>query len=483
MIFASPFFLFFFLPVVLGFGLILPQRWRNLWLLTSSLFFYAWGEFGYTLLFLGSIVGNYTLGLAAQQARNNADPTRSQRRVRQVMVSSAFFNLGILCWFKYAGFFFDNLSEAARLMGLPALPHNDIHLPIGISFFTFQGLSYVIDVARGSVEAQRNLIKFSTYLSFFPQLIAGPIVRYIDVARFLDARSIRLEQFTQGVERFIVGLSKKVLIANTLATTADAIFDTPAGSLSAEVAWLGIACYTLQLYYDFSGYSDMAIGLGKLFGFDFPENFRHPLAATSMTDFWRRWHISLSSWFRDYLYIPLGGNRQGPIRTARNLAIVFLLCGLWHGAGWTFILWGMAHGVVLILERVGLERLIQKIWPLGFLYVPIMAMLTFVLFRADSLAYAFEYYGALFGLGSSSHSIDKYWDWECLVTLLTGWILMYPWAPWIGQISHRVQTSRLALLLKSPLILSRTLALTGLLWLSSALLVSGTYNPFIYFKF
>ena len=483
MIFASPFFLFFFLPVVLGFGLILPQRWRNLWLLTSSLFFYAWGEFGYTLLFLGSIAGNYALGLAVQQARNDADPARSQRRVRQVVVVSAFLNLGILCWFKYAGFFFDNLSEAARLVGLPTLPNKEIHLPIGISFFTFQGLSYVIDVARGSVEAQRSFVKFGTYLSFFPQLIAGPIVRYVDVARFLDSRSIRLDQFTQGIERFIIGLSKKVLIANTLATTADAIFDAPGNSLSTGAAWLGIACYTLQLYYDFSGYSDMAIGLGKLFGFDFPENFRHPLAATSMTDFWRRWHISLSSWFRDYLYIPLGGNRHGPISTARNLAIVFLLCGFWHGAGWTFLLWGAAHGMVLILERVGLERWIHQVRLLGYLYVPVIAMLTFVLFRADSPAHALDYYKALFGLGTGWHPIDEHLERECLLTLSTAWILMYPWTSWIDRVSNQFQTLRFPSFLHPPLVLSRISALTGLLWLSAAILISGTYNPFIYFKF
>ncbi len=269
--------------------------------------------------------------------------------------AAVVFNFGLLGYFKYAGFVCRNLSPLWEELGGRAFSAGDVHLPIGISFFSFQAMSYVIDVYRRDVPADRNFLRFGLYVFLFPHLIAGPIVRYRDIAGQLKQRPASLDQFAEGVRRLVAGLGKKLLIADTLAVTADAAFQVPPGELSLAAAWLGLVCYSLQIYFDFSGYSDMAIGLGKLFGFDFLENFRHPYAASSITDFWRRWHISLSSWFRDYVYIPLGGNRVGPFATYRNLLIVFLLCGLWHGANWTFLIWGLWHGLFLVGERLGLE--------------------------------------------------------------------------------------------------------------------------------
>lgn len=328
MVFASPIFLFLFLPGVLLLYWVVPsRRWQNSVLLASSLLFYAWGEGGYLLVMLASIGLNYVLGLAAAQSRWR----------RYVVLATVTANLGLLGYYKYAAFIVETFNSVTGTLGVKASTVPEVHLPIGISFFTFQAMSYVLDVHRGKVPAQRRLGDLALYIALFPQLIAGPIVRYADVWRQIMVRHVSMHDLERGVSRFVIGLAKKVLIANALAVPADAIFGLGLADLSTGVAWLGLICYALQIYFDFSAYSDMAIGLGQLFGFHFLENFDYPYTARSVQDFWRRWHISLSSWLRDYLYIPLGGSRCGRIRTQVNLVLVFLLCGLWHGAAWPFV--------------------------------------------------------------------------------------------------------------------------------------------------
>ena len=328
MLFSSNTFLFGFLPAVVVLYYLCPRRCRNVLLLVSSLIFYGWGEPKYVLLMLVSILLNYFCGLAAARQQSR------QRFTRGVLVLGVVLNLGMLGFFKYGKFFFGS-----------AFP--DIPLPIGISFYIFQAMSYLIDVCRREVEVQKNVLTFGTYVTLFPQLIAGPIVRYRDVAEMLESRRENLPQFSRGVQRFVVGLSKKVLLANTFGSAWNVLQVTT----GTAAAWLGLLCYTLQIYFDFSGYSDMAIGLGQLFGFTFLENFNYPYISASITEFWRRWHISLSTWFKEYVYIPLGGNRKGLARQIFNILVVWLLTGLWHGASWNFVLWGGYYAALLILEK------------------------------------------------------------------------------------------------------------------------------------
>ena len=349
MLFTSPVFLFLFLPLVLGLYVFLPSKWRNAWLLIASLFFYAWGETFYTLIMLASITANYVFGLLIEWQRDTA-------AMRPLMVGAVVVNLLLLIGFKYANFLLRSLNVLLGHLGIAPLYLAPVHLPIGISFFTFHALSYVIDVYRADARGQKNFVRVALYVTLFPQLIAGPILRFHQVADQFVRRQVSLPLFAAGVRRFLVGFGKKVLIANTLAVPADAIFGADSATLSSGAAWLGIVCYTLQIYFDFSGYSDMAIGLGKMFGFRFPENFNYPYVSRSIKEFWRRWHISLSTWFRDYLYIPLGGNRVSSWRNHLNLVIVFFLCGLWHGASWTFVIWGLYHGVFLVIERPVVSR-------------------------------------------------------------------------------------------------------------------------------
>ena len=346
MVFSEPAFLFWFLPLLLGAYFLCPRAGRNALLLAASLIFYAWGEGGFVLVMLASIGMNYAFGLLIE------------RRVSTHKTCAALWlgiiaNLLLLAAYKYTGFVSSNLCGLLRWWGVDTADPLPVHLPIGISFFTFQAMSYLVDVHRRQVPAQRNPLHVALYISMFPQLIAGPIVRYRDIARQIVDRAVTRQGFASGIRRFAIGLGKKVIIANSLAWPADQIFTIPNHELTTAVAWWGVTCYTLQIYFDFSGYSDMAVGLGRMFGFEFMENFNYPYIARSMTDFWRRWHISLSTWFRDYLYIPLGGNRRGRARTLVNLALVFFLCGLWHGASWTFAIWGLYHGLFLILERRG----------------------------------------------------------------------------------------------------------------------------------
>ncbi|MGB5708663.1 MAG: MBOAT family O-acyltransferase, partial [Arenicellales bacterium] len=345
MVFSSVLFLFLFLPVVLLLYWVIPNKWRNSFLLIVSLTFYAWGEGLFVGIMLLSIAMNYVFGLAIE--RGNA-------RAGRLWVGIAVMaNLALLGVFKYANFLVENINTLFSSTGIQLITIDQIHLPIGISFFTFQAMSYVIEVHRRVMPAQTNLLNLGLYIALFPQLIAGPIVRYHDIAAQLKTRFVNAGQVAYGIERFVIGLGKKVLIANPMGAVADEIFALPPDSITATVAWTAVACYSLQIYFDFSGYSDMAIGLGRMFGFKFLENFNYPYISQSIQEFWRRWHISLSNWFRDFLYLPLGGNRRGPGRTYFNLLIVFLLCGLWHGASWNFVVWGLLHGSFLVLERIG----------------------------------------------------------------------------------------------------------------------------------
>jgi alginate O-acetyltransferase complex protein AlgI len=357
---------------------------------------------------------------------------------------------------------------------------NSIPLPLGISFYTFHSLSYLIDVYRRDVRAERSLRDLAVYVSMFPQLIAGPIIRYKTIAGELHKPVISMDRFATGIRYFVIGLSQKVLIANTVAATADAIFALPPGQLSTPLSWLGIVCYTLQIYFDFGGYSNMAIGLGLMIGFTFPINFNYPYISTSITEFWRRWHISLSSWFRDYLYVPLGGNRVPPWRTYLNLWIVFLLCGLWHGAAWNFVVWGAAHGALLVLERAGFGGVLARVHPLvRHTYVMLAVMATWVLFRADSLGAAGHYFAAMIGFGASSAAVpplQRFLGIDVVLAIMTGIVASGPYGDralkYVGSIlrAGEVQVGQL-----TGLVL-----LLGLVTLS---LAGGAYNPFIYFRF
>lgn len=468
MLFSSLVFLFAFLPVVLlcYYGPLRgTRRGQNLFLLIASLFFYAFGEPRFVLVMMLSILINWLLGLWAGRSRAR------ERSARPAVVCAAVLNLALLFVFKYLTFV---LATANRLGAQLTIPV--IELPIGISFFTFQALSYVIDVARGRERAQRSLLAVGLYISFFPQLIAGPIVKYETVADQLYGRRESWALFSSGVCRFLTGLGKKVLLSNQLALIADAAFDAGDG-LTTALAWLGSVCYTLQIYYDFSGYSDMAIGLGRMFGFEFPENFDHPYAALSVTDFWRRWHISLSNWFRDYVYIPLGGNRVSPLRHSLNLFIVWLLTGLWHGAGWTFLLWGLFYFVLLWGEK---HRGWTLNWPVlaRRVYTLFAVNLAWVVFRAENLSHAAAYLSAMAGRAPGGLTGGTaVWLSQYAPELILSLILAVPTARWLGKKLYALPFPR-------PVWdCCYAVGLSALFLFCVTLLVKGSYNPFIYFNF
>ena len=474
MVFASPIFLFLFLPATLAAYFLLPSRWRNCVLLVASLGFYAWGELRYVPLVLVSVAFNYVMG---RLIGGSADP----RTGRRWLIVAIIGNLALLALFKYANFAVANVNAIAPVL---ALSLADIPLPLGISFFTFHAISYVVDVHKRSASPERNLPRFALYILLFPQLIAGPIIRWRDIAGQLATRDARIADFAYGARRAILGLGKKVLIANTLGQTADRIFALPAAELTTPLAWLGLACYTLQIYFDFSGYSDMAIGLMRMFGFRILENFNYPYIARSIREFWRRWHISLSNWFRDYLYIPLGGNHRGAPRAYANLIVVFLLCGLWHGASWPFVLWGAWHGAFLVAERAGADRLLARNAPLAHLYTLLVVMGGWVLFRCDTLPHALDYYRALFGMGdrqSAGAPLAQYLDTMTVTALCVGCVFATPAARRIGQWRDRFAQHDGAV---CGLTLSLDVAWLVLVFVAAgAFLAAGTYNPFIYFRF
>ena len=487
MIFASALFLFLFLPLTLaGYFLISSKLLylRNIFLLIMSLIFYAWGEPVYVFLMAASILLNYVAGLLLHFQRQKLLTFLNEK---QILLSSIVINLGLLFYFKYANFFINNLNLILHNLSIPAISYSQVPLPIGISFFTFQAMSYVIDVYRQETDVQLNLINCGLYVSLFPQLIAGPIVRYHDVAKQIVSRNVTRPQFSAGIQRFIFGLAKKTMLANPLGEVADKIFAVPVSEVTTGMAWLGIVCYTLQVYFDFSGYSDMAIGLGRLFGFEFLENFNYPYVAQSMRDFWRRWHISLSTWFRDYLYIPLGGNRGSALRTYFNLWIVFLLCGLWHGASWNFVIWGALHGAYLVIERMGWHKYLDRLWqPLRHLYTLLLVMIGWVFFRSESVSHAIQYLGSMIGVTNADgveYFTLLYFDLKTLFNLIIGCILATPIA--IGfakQLQTKIISPQFSQL--QPLLYGGYYSLLlSLFLLSTASLAAGTYNPFIYYRF
>ena len=454
MVFASPVFLFAFMPVVVLMCIIARSAGkavvRNVLLLAASLLFYAWGEPVYVLLMIGAILMNYFLG-------------KYVREKKCVFVAAVALNLGMLAVFKYLDMFIGGVNWLVRAN----LPMAHLALPIGISFYTFQMISYLIDVRRGDVPAEKNFIDFAAYVSMFPQLIAGPIVRYIDVKEELGVAKMDILTAAAGVRRFCVGLAKKVIIANTAAQVADSAFEM-AGSLSFAAAWLGIIAYAIQIYFDFSGYSDMAIGLGHMLGFRFMENFNYPYISRSIKEFWRRWHLSLSTWFRDYLYIPLGGSRKGRLCTFRNLLIVFILCGMWHGASWSFALWGLWHGLFLCIERIPVVQKIQKNMPgwVNWLYTIEVVLLGWVLFRADDMGMAARYVSDMFTMEGV---------WVTDIINIQGWIAVA-----LGALfSIKLPRPKMNGFTETVY----TVAALVLLAVCAVFLAGGTYNPFIYFRF
>ncbi len=479
MIFSSVTFLFLFLPIVLAGSFFAGKQYRNHLLFAASLLFYAWGEGGYTLLLLLSIAITFTLGRKIEQC--------SGRNKKLLLGLGIFCNLLPLFIFKYLHFTLATLAPLLFSAGHESWQIANIHLPAGISFFTFQAISYLIDVYRRVAPAEQHLLNCGLYISMFPQLIAGPIVRYHDIANQLKKRTITRSGFAAGAERFIYGLAKKVLLADPLGVKADQIFSLPFHELSSGNAWLGAVCFSLQIYYDFSGYSDMAIGLGKMFGFRFPENFNYPYISRSIKEFWRRWHISLSTWLRDYLYIPLGGNRKGSGRTIANLLIVFLLCGLWHGANWTFLVWGLWHGVFLVLERIfpgKQDRLWHQI--LGWIYTTNVVIIGWVLFRSPSLDFAWEYLQIM--VGSQKMAGDPVFfllvaDPLFVTELLFGLLLAFPVYSLLSKCMQYTPKRTPAILRVSSSGIIRVSLFTILLYFVFITLAAQAYNPFLYFQF
>jgi alginate O-acetyltransferase complex protein AlgI len=500
-LFTEPTFLFLFLPILLalyfapgvarGFGRATSHGpYANWLLLVASVLFYAKGGGAFTWLMLASIAFNYWMAIAVGRAHGT--PAASRQLAVAVTV-----NLVVLGVFKYANFLADNVNALLQVGDVPPLAIPRVLLPIGISFFTFHAISYVVDVSRRDATAQKSPVHAALYLLLFPQLIAGPIIRYRDIADQLARRVMTLDEFAYGVRRFVIGLSKKVLVANVVAGPADRIFTMPSGELSVAHAWLGVVCYTLQIYFDFSGYSDMAIGLGRMFGFRFPENFRWPYVADSVQEFWRRWHISLSTWFRDYLYVPLGGNRVSPARMYRNLVTIFFLCGLWHGASWNFVIWGLWHGSFLVLERLVGNRspdyqitrlpdlgvLSWPIWP--HVYTLAVVMIGWVFFRAETLPGAIAFLKAMGGLTAAAptpYTVQWYLTPELWLALVAGAIGSTPWVPALAARFARPGAYARPGVAWSVSFAS-TLTLVALLVASIMQVAARTYNPFIYFRF
>jgi len=469
MVFSSSVFFMAFLPITLLLYFLIPEKFlkvRNLWLLIASLFFYGWGEPKYIAVMAFSILFNYVMG-------------RLVGKSRTLLILCIAGNLAILGFFKYTDFVIETVNAVSG-GGLGLL---NIALPIGISFYTFQTMSYIIDVYRGKVLPQRDFIAFAAYVTLFPQLIAGPIVRYADVAEMLVGRKTNLDQIAEGVRRFIVGFGKKVLLANQVYVIWNEITLMPVSEISTATAWLGAVAFTFQIYFDFSGYSDMAIGLGKIFGFDYLENFNYPYISRSITEFWRCWHMSLSSWFKEYVYIPLGGNRKGLPRQILNIAVVWALTGLWHGASWNFVAWGMYFGVILILEKLWILKWLEKCPALvGHLYSLILIVLGWVIFALTDFGQMSEYMQVMFGGASAFIDGDfKYLAWSRIWVLIACAIGSTPLVKLVcGRIAGTLSGVKNGEVILGVL---ETVVLLSILALSIAFLVSGSYNPFLYFRF
>lgn len=469
MLFSSMSFIYVFLPIVLFFYLVSKKDLHNPILLLASIIFYAWGEPRYLAIMLLTIILNYCGAICIEKYPN---------KKKISLVITIFSNLGFLIYFKYFNFLIENCNNLFHSNLEPL----NIIMPIGISFYTFQAISYLIDVYREECKAQRDIYKLALFICLFPQLIAGPIVKYHDIADQIESREVTFDKVSIGVKRFIIGLSKKILIANTMGAIADKIFVQDPHNFSHAVAWLGSIAYTFQLYFDFSGYSDMAIGLGLIFGFKFMENFNYPYISKSITEFWRRWHISLSTWFKQYVYIPLGGNRVGKIMTLRNLGIVFLLTGIWHGAEWTFVLWGIWHGIFIIIEKsFNIKEFESKTHSLGVnilrhFYCISIFLIGWVIFRADNIKYAFDYLMSMFGILQLNS--DKF---------------LYSWAYYVDK--YEIIIFVVAILCCMPIFKNMifienkfikslvNIWLLIIFFLSTITIASSTYNPFIYFRF
>ena len=473
MVFSSPVFLFAYLPLTLAVYYLMPLRWRNLALFLLSLVFYGWDKPIYIPVMLFSVTVSYLCGFPFGKYRD-----RDRHRARVWLVVSLVLNLSVLVFFKYTNFIIENLRLIPPLAGV-LHPLEWLELPIGISFYTFQIMSYSIDLYRGENETQRSYIAFGTYVALFPQLIAGPIVRYRDVDRQLLSRTHTVDRFASGVRRFAVGFGKKILLGDALAavyaylsTAADFEFTVLSG-------WLMVATYTLHIYFDFSGYSDMAIGLGRMFGFEFPENFRYPYMASSITDFWRRWHITLSTWFREYVYIPLGGNRRGRARQYFNLAVVWLLTGLWHGASWNFVLWGLFYLILLVAEKAFLLRLLERnrlTRVLGHIGALLLVGIGWMIFDHTDLGEAFRIIGGLFGIGTAGVAAATM-SWLALRLLPLLAVSVAAATPYPTRLWNRLTGRRPALAVLEPVLLVAVLAL------SVACAVRSDYSPFLYFNF
>ncbi len=472
MVFSSLIFLFGFLPLVLIFYFITPNKYKNITLFLSSIFFYTWGEGKLVILLLLSSIINYCLGLFIEKSNKK----------ELGLIIALIVNFAALGYYKYADFTLTNFNYLVEFLGLNSLEIKNLPntvLPIGISFYTFQAVSYIIDIYMKKIQANKNYINFATYLCMFPQLVAGPIVRYIDIKSQFTDRKPNVDAISAGVQRFVIGLSKKVLIANTMAQIADEIFNTSITEISTPIAWIGAFAYAMQIYFDFSGYSDMAIGLGKIFGYNFPENFNYPYISKSIKEFWRRWHISLSSWFRDYLYIPLGGNRMGKYRTYINLFIVFFVTGLWHGASWNFIIWGLWHGLFLIIERIGFNKVIERTHSIvQHSYTLLVILIGWVIFRADNLSMAWKFILKMFTFDFNSSYYSQYAEimtinpFNIIVTILAI-LLSCPIYSHLNKLLKNNDTIDWVF----------RIGVIGLFLLSVIFINSSNYNPFIYFRF
>ncbi len=522
MVFSSLTFLWIFLPCVLLvnylFSFLKNKKikiiCKNINLLIASIVFYVWGGVLYVFVMIASIVGNYLFALLinflinkesvqlavlepppynseifqnfdnamiSDDDSSNADCKKSHKikvsytwLKKTAFILSLLFNLGVLFYFKYTNFFVGIIQNIANAnFGL-----KEVVLPIGISFFTFQAMSYVIDVYLGKVKCQKNFANLALYISLFPQLVAGPIVKYADVELQLQDRRESVDKFVVGIKRFLYGLAKKVIVANAVGEVVEKVFALSINDMGTAIAWIGILCYTIQIYYDFSGYSDMAIGLGKMFGFDFMENFNYPYLSTSVKSFWRRWHISLSSWFKEYVYIPLGGNRKGKIRTYINLFVVFLLTGIWHGANFTFIFWGIIYGVFLVAERMFFGKWLEKnkIKPLNWLYTMLVVVLLWVFFRAPSLSYAFSYISKLFDFSKGINSVFSYID-------LWQWFILFFGILSCGPIQYIFKNLYCKVKNKTWFFCVDYGFQFALYVLCVLMLINGSFNPFIYFQF
>jgi alginate O-acetyltransferase complex protein AlgI len=482
-VFSSPIFLFGFLPIVLLVYFLSPKELKNTVLLVMSLFFYAWGELFYVGVMIVSILSNYVIG---RLIHGSLEDKETPPRATVYLAIGILINIGLLISFKYANFIADNINKALILFDVSTIDLDPIHLPLGISFFTFQALSYVVDVYRREVRAQRSICHLALYISLFSQLISGPILRYRDVSSQLVERRHSLTLFSSGVQRFIMGLAKKMLIANQLGEVADSVFSLSEPGLTMPLAWIGSLAYTLQIYFDFSGYSDMAIGLGRMFGFRFLENFNYPYIARSLREFWRRWHISLSAWFRDYVYILLGGSRVSTLRVYVNLLVVFVLVGIWHGASWNFLVWGLFHGFFLASERMGFSWVLSKLWrPLQHAYVMLAVIVSWVFFRAETVSKAIDYLGAMINLSNwqtTPFQFAQAVSNESILVFALGIVLSLPVYTWFKSHLNMMpgkDSPGFLWLVDIP----KVVCLSGLLMLSVLKVAASTYNPFIYFRF